>query len=84
VAYGVPSEKKYLKKLISRVVVVVVVGLALMGVVLLLALTTVAWVYLHCDHRVLPASGTSALVLSIGPRSSISTSTIVPMLFDES
>jgi hypothetical protein len=32
------------------------VGLALMGVVLLLALTTVAWVYLHRDHRVLRAA----------------------------
>jgi hypothetical protein len=59
------------------------VGLALMGVVILLALTTVAWVYIHREHRVLRAAQPAFLyVLALG--SAISASTIIPISFDES
>jgi hypothetical protein len=70
-------EQNYLNNAIRGV------GLALMGVVLLLALTTVAWVYLHREHRVLRAAQPPFLyMLALG--SAISASTIIPISFDES
>jgi hypothetical protein len=70
-------EQNYLSNVIRGV------GLVLMGVVILLALTTVAWVYLHRDHRVLRAAQPPFLyVLALG--STISASTIIPISFDES
>jgi hypothetical protein len=70
-------EQNYLNNVIRGV------GLTLMGVVLLLALTTIAWVYLNREHRVLRAAQPPFLyMLALG--SAISASTIVPISFDES
>jgi hypothetical protein len=57
-------------------------GLAFMGVVILMALMTVIWVYIHREHRVLRGAQPHFLyVLAVG--SAISASTLVPISFDE-
>jgi hypothetical protein len=70
-------DQNYLNKAIRGV------GFALMGVVLLLALMTVVWVYLNREHRVLRAAQPQFLyVLALG--SAISASAVIPISFDES
>jgi hypothetical protein len=70
-------EQNYLNSVIRGV------GLALMGIVLLMATTTTLWVYIHRKHRVLRAAQPQFLyVVALG--AAISVSTIIPISFDES
>jgi hypothetical protein len=58
------------------------VGLALMGVIILMAVVSVVWVYIHREHRVLRGAQPHFLyALTVG--SAISASTLVPISFDE-
>jgi hypothetical protein len=57
-------------------------GLAFMGFLILMALVTVIWVYIHREHRVLRGAQPHFLyILAIG--SAISASTLIPVLFNE-
>lgn len=57
-------------------------GLAFMGLVILMALITVVWVYIHREHRVLRGAQPHFLyVLAVG--SAISASTLIPISLDE-